>query len=687
MDKKIIINILASRKGMEIFDNEEDYRMMPLIEFDGVQPTGSRENLYDKRAKMDIINAIFYMMTSETAMNDDEKDELWNELNKKIDTNIYRMLKYYDTATHTFFNENKNCNKYVEIMLKKREKMPDETNKQYKQRVKQEEAEELEQAGILINYDLRGIFSSKMPLLTKFKIIIDSIKNKHISSMEIGSFVRGENPIPDEEENYESEEELTIEPEEDEQEFKTPISTPENTDIDTPEMEPIEDEEEFETPISAPENTDIDTPEMEPIEDEEEFETPISATENTDTDTPEMEPVEDEEEFETPISIPENTDIETPEKESAEDEEEFEKTVSESKKTDSDVTKIENKLNSDEKNDYKKSLAYLMGKRTGKIIRTAKSTLRKTSEQLNNYTKKEKSELEDKSQDVTVELNKVKANAKKKISGLAQEGKKQVGRTYTSTKETFEKMKAKAQDSEFRKKVAKKIAVAGLMGVMVAGTLTAMPKAGTINVDHENKQEKEPSSVVFIEEDSEDKDEITIEDKQETPTVEKKDIELKDTLTESIEDNVGIGTKVILTQGKYYADPNGTGKSYDLENFTTKYGNEFEITRINIVTAEGKNVQINLKNGDGMTYSKIKENYPGCEIVAAHLASGNMQVGWTNIDMTHAILNNLKLSTNAQKTILDNEDGKISESERMEIEKAVSKALENMQENQKGEER
>ena len=328
-----------------------------------------------------------------------------------------------------------------------------------------------------------------------------------------------------------------------------------------------------------------------------------------------------------------------------------------------------------------------MGKRTGRIIRTAKSTLRKTSEQLNNYTKKAKSELEDKSQDVTVELNKVKANAKKKISGLAQEGKKQVVRTYTSTKETFEKMKAKAQDSEFRKKVAKKIAVAGLMGVMVAGTLTAMPKAGTINVDHENKQEKEPSSVVFIEEDSEDKDEITIEDKQETPTVEKKDIELKDTLTESIEDNVGIGTKVILTQGKYYADPNGTGKSYDLENFTTKYGNEFEITRINIVTAEGKNVQINLKNGDGMTYSKIKENYPGCEIVAAHLASGNMQVGWTNIDMTHAILNNLKLSTNAQKTILDNEDGKISESERMEIEKAVSKALENLQENQKGEER
>ena len=609
MDKKIIINILASRKGMEILDYETMQMKMPFVLFYGVQPTGRIENLYDEKVMNEVFDDIYYQLSIDKDLNDIEEEMLKDNIKQNIDPNLYKLLRYYDVMSSNFTNENLVSDRYVEIMLKKRERMPNENNKQYKQRVKQEEAKELEQAGILINYDLRGIIRSKMPLRSKLMLLIDSIKNKHISSMEIGSFVRGENPIPDEEENYESEEELTIEP------------------------------------------------------------------------------AEDEEEFETPISAPENTDIETPEKESTEDGEELEKTVSESKKTDSDVTKIENKLNFDEKNDYKKSLAYLMGRRTGKIIRTAKSTLRKTSEQLNNYTKKVKSELEVKSQDVTVELNKVKANAKKKISGLAQEGKKQVGRTYTSTKETFEKMKAKAQDSEFRKKVAKKIAVAGLMGVMVAGTLTAMPKASTIKVDNENKQEKEPSSVVFIEEDSENKDEITIEDKQETPTVEKKDIELKETLTESIEDNVGIGTKVILTQGKYYADPNGTGKSYDLENFTTKYGNEFEITRINIVTAEGKNVQINLKNGEGMTYSKIKENYPGCEIVAAHLASGNMQVGWTNIDMTHAILNNLKLSTNAQKTILDNEDGKISESERMEIEKAVSKALENLQENQKGEER
>lgn len=660
MDKKIVINVLASRKGMEILDYETMQMKMPFVLFYGVQPTGRIENLYDEKVMNEVFDEIYYQLSIDKDLNDVDGKMLKDNIKQNIDPNLYKLLRYYDVMSSNFTNENLVSDRYVEIMLKKRERMPNENNKQYKQRVKQEEAKELEQAGILINYDLRGIVRSKMPLRSKLMLLIDSIKNKHISSMEIGSYVRGENPIPDDAEIDEEQEE---ENEEEQQEEYIPQQE-ERSQEETSE----EDKDEYTIVGVDAFGIKLDNVVTEKVQSNdtvENFETEISSIpsieENNDNKENNSEPQKIED---SSVEEEKNEEQNLEPEEESEKEPELEKTA-----------------------DEKQSLAYLMGKRTGRIIRTAKSTLRKTSEQLNNYTKKAKSELEDKSQDVTVELNKVKANAKKKISGLAQEGKKQVVRTYTSTKETFEKMKAKAQDSEFRKKVAKKIAIAGLMGVMVAGTLTAMPKSGTINVDNENKQEKEPSSVVFVEEDSENKDEITIEDKQETPTVEKKDIELKETLTESIEDNVGIGTKVILTQGKYYADPNGTGKSYDLENFTTKYGNKFEITRINIVTAEGKNVQINLKNGEGMTYSKIKENYPGCEIVAAHLTSGNMQVGWTNIDMTHAILNNLKLSTNAQKTILDNEDGKISESERMEIEKAVSKALENLQENQKGEER
>lgn len=660
MDKKIVINVLASRKGMEILDYETMQMKIPFVLFYGVQPTGRIENLYDEKVMNEVFDEIYYQLSIDKDLNDVDGKMLKDNIKQNIDPNLYKLLRYYDVMSSNFTNENLVSDRYVEIMLKKRERMPNENNKQYKQRVKQEEAKELEQAGILINYDLRGIVRSKMPLRSKLMLLIDSIKNKHISSMEIGSYVRGENPIPDDAEIDEEQEE---ENEEEQQEEYIPQQ-------EKSQEETNEEDKDGYIKVGADAfgiNLDGIVNESIPSNDTEEFEIEIGSipsiekNESNQVNNAELQQVEN------------NT--------AKEEKNEVQSLESESEKEN------EKELKHEKTAEDKQSLAYLMGKRTGRIIRTAKSTLRKTSEQLNNYTKKAKSELEDKSQDVTVELNKVKANAKKKISGLAQEGKKQVVRTYTSTKETFEKMKAKAQDSEFRKKVAKKIAIAGLMGVMVAGTLTAMPKSGTINVDNENKQEKEPSSVVFVEEDSENKDEITIEDKQETPTVEKKDIELKETLTESIEDNVGIGTKVILTQGKYYADPNGTGKSYDLENFTTKYGNKFEITRINIVTAEGKNVQINLKNGEGMTYSKIKENYPGCEIVAAHLTSGNMQVGWTNIDMTHAILNNLKLSTNAQKTILDNEDGKISESERMEIEKAVSKALENLQENQKGEER
>lgn len=665
MDKKIVINVLASRKGMEILDYETMQMKMPFVLFYGVQPTGRIENLYDEKVMNEVFDEIYYQLSIDKDLNDVDGKMLKDNIKQNIDPNFYKLLRYYDVMSSNFTNENLVSDRYVEIMLKKRERMPNENNKQYKQRVKQEEAKELEQAGILINYDLRGIVRSKMPLRSKLMLLIDSIKNKHISSMEIGSYVRGENPIPDDEEIEEEQEE---ENEEEQQEEYIPQQEEYIPQQEKSQEETNEEDKDGYIKVGADAfgiKLDGIVNESVPSNDTEEFETEIRSI-------PSIEKNESNQ--------VNNSELQQVENNTAKEEKNEVQSLESEKES-------EKELKHEKTAEDKQSLAYLMGKRTGRIIRTAKSTLRKTSEQLNNYTKKAKSELEDKSQDVTVELNKVKANAKKKISGLAQEGKKQVVRTYTSTKETFEKMKAKAQDSEFRKKVAKKIAIAGLMGVMVAGTLTAMPKSGTINVDNENKQEKEPSSVVFVEEDSENKDEITIEDKQETPTVEKKDIELKETLTESIEDNVGIGTKVILTQGKYYADPNGTGKSYDLENFTTKYGNEFEITRINIVTAEGKNVQINLKNGEGMTYSKIKENYPGCEIVAAHLTSGNMQVGWTNIDMTHAILNNLKLSTNAQKTILDNEDGKISESERMEIEKAVSKALENLQENQKGEER
>lgn len=658
MDKKIVINVLASRKGMEILDYETMQMKMPFVLFYGVQPTGRIENLYDEKVMNEVFDEIYYQLSIDKDLNDVDGKMLKDNIKQNIDPNLYKLLRYYDVMSSNFTNENLVSDRYVEIMLKKRERMPNENNKQYKQRVKQEEAKELEQAGILINYDLRGIVRSKMPLRSKLMLLIDSIKNKHISSMEIGSYVRGENPIPDDAEIDEEQEE---ENEEEQQEEYIPQQ-------EKSQEETNEEDKDGYIKVGADAfgiKLDGIVNESVPSNDTEEFETEIRSI-------PSIEKNESNQ--------VNNSELQQVENNTAKEEKNEVQSLESEKES-------EKELKHEKTAEDKQSLAYLMGKRTGKIIRTAKSTLRKTSEQLNNYTKKAKSELEDKSQDVTVKLNEVKANAKKKISGLAQEGKKQVVRTYTSTKDTFEKMKAKAKDSEFRKKVAKKIAIAGLMGVMVAGTLTSMPKSSTIKVDNENKQGKEASSVVFVEEDSENKDEITIEDKQETPTVEKKDIELKETLTESIEDNVGIGTKVILTQGKYYADPNGTGKSYDLENFTTKYGNEFEITRINIVTAEGKNVQINLKNGDGMTYSKIKENYPGCEIVAAHLASGNMQVGWTNIDMTHAILNNLKLSTNAQKTILDNEDGKISESERMEIEKAVSKALENLQENQKGEER
>ena len=175
---------------------------------------------------------------------------------------------------------------------------------------------------------------------------------------------------------------------------------------------------------------------------------------------------------------------------------------------------------------------------------------------------------------------------------------------------------------------------------------------------------------------------VLIEDSEDNSKVdfelpaEESNIDLKESLSNSIEDNIGIGSTVKLTEGSYYADPTGNGTEYKLENFTAKYGNEFEISRVNIVTEDGRNVQVNVKNGSGMTYSEIKAMYPNCTITATHLSKGNMQVGWLPVneqEIAHSILNDMDLSKEAKDIILNSEDGKITESEKETIEASIKR--------------
>ena len=276
---------------------------------------------------------------------------------------------------------------------------------------------------------------------------------------------------------------------------------------------------------------------------------------------------------------------------------------------------------------------------------------------------------------------------------LTVKSSEKLSSTYTTAKGTIDKLKKAAESKEHRKNIAKKIAVAGIMSAITIGALTtAMNRTGkTLDKKAVGENNSKASSSYSM--DFESKDNITgtlsgnrvkvlIEDSEDNSKVEfelpaeESNIDLKESLSNSIEDNIGIGSTVKLTEGSYYADPTGNGTEYKLENFTAKYGNEFEISRVNIVTEDGRNVQINMKNGSGTTYSEIKAMYPNCTITATHLSKGNMQVGWLPVneqEIAHSILNDMDLSKEAKDIILNSEDGKITESEKETIEASIKR--------------
>ncbi len=276
---------------------------------------------------------------------------------------------------------------------------------------------------------------------------------------------------------------------------------------------------------------------------------------------------------------------------------------------------------------------------------------------------------------------------------LTVKSSEKLSSTYTTAKGTIDKLKKAAESKEHRKNIAKKIAVAGIMSAITIGALTtAMNRTGkTLDKKAVGENNSKASSSYSM--DFESKDNITgtlsgnrvkvlIEDSEDNSKVEfelpaeESNIDLKESLSNSIEDNIGIGSTVKLTEGSYYADPTGNGTEYKLENFTAKYGNEFEISRVNIVTEDGRNVQVNMKNGSGTTYSEIKAMYPNCTITATHLSKGNMQVGWLPVneqEIAHSILNDMDLSKEAKDIILNSEDGKITESEKETIEASIKR--------------
>ena len=165
---------------------------------------------------------------------------------------------------------------------------------------------------------------------------------------------------------------------------------------------------------------------------------------------------------------------------------------------------------------------------------------------------------------------------------LTVKSSEKLSSTYTTAKGTIDKLKKTAESKEHRKNIAKKIAVAGIMSAITIGALTtAMNRTGkTLDkkaVGENNSKTSSSYSMDFESKDnitdtlSGDRVKVLIEDSEDNSKVdfelpaEESNIDLKESLSNSIEDNIGIGSTVKLTEGSYYADPTGNGKHHQIK--------------------------------------------------------------------------------------------------------------------------
>lgn len=629
---RILVNFVP-REGEIITCDKDNGGQYVKTPFRGIQANGFYGEIYSNYER----NIIYSQIVSKSIEfhNEMNEDELESKIRKTIDPNIYKAIQDYEFVLETEFATHTRADDYVEIMLQEVERLSGESDKAYKERVNKLKKEQLADIGIFINYDLRGLMFAKLPLKAKLKMLDDAKENAGISSKEHIKIMNNLSEEYEDDLSAEDDVEALVEKVRQEAARKNKESL----------------EESFKKP-EVPENGES----IEPLSEEASETNSANETEefNTELELGVFDGVVDKdyvisEKFEELSAMyPDDESAHTPTQ-----------NVETSKVFEELCTLYSDEENEDVKKDNSRFLKAIKSKASG-MMKSAKSF----------------------GKAVTSAFDRLTVKSSEKLSS-----------TYTTAKGTIDKLKKAAESKEHRKNIAKKIAVAGIMSAITIGALTtAMNRTGKIldkkAVGENNSKASSSYSMDFESKDnmtgtlSGDRVKVLIEDSEDNSKVEfelpaeESNIDLKESLSNSIEDNIGIGSTVKLTEGSYYADPTGNGTEYKLENFTAKYGNEFEISRVNIVTEDGRNVQVNMKNGSGMTYSEIKAMYPNCTITATHLSKGNMQVGWLPVneqEIAHSILNDMDLSKEAKDIILNSEDGKITESEKETIEASIKR--------------
>ena len=199
---KISVTVKVGERKIivEDLDNPINKKVYP---FRGIQSNGRYAEIVKVPHKKEVYKDIYYNLLDEGIIKEDSTN-MWKNVCKNIDLSIMNVLYQFESMK---INGERKDNEYAKIMTINLERQMYEKNRDYKKRLQLVKRVELENSGILLNYDLSGINILGRGFFDKIRAIKSAIKNRRISKI---SFLnrKEEEPYIYEEEELQTAEEL-----------------------------------------------------------------------------------------------------------------------------------------------------------------------------------------------------------------------------------------------------------------------------------------------------------------------------------------------------------------------------------------------------------------------------------------------------------------------------------------------
>ena len=175
---KISVTVKVGERKIivEDLDNPINKKVYP---FRGIQSNGRYAEIVKVPHKKEVYKDIYYNLLDEGIIKEDSTN-MWKNVCKNIDLSIMNVLYQFESMK---INGERKDNEYAKIMTINLERQMYEKNRDYKKRLQLVKRVELENSGILLNYDLSGINILGRGFFDKIRAIKSAIKNRRISKI------------------------------------------------------------------------------------------------------------------------------------------------------------------------------------------------------------------------------------------------------------------------------------------------------------------------------------------------------------------------------------------------------------------------------------------------------------------------------------------------------------------------